>query len=155
MFDIALMEKISFFGREQHCLSYDGTTASDKRHMWHAVGWNHTLHRYNCNKGCTHRTCSIQGSHPESSSTDEWHNTSQSLLRNHCTWSAENAKQGNHYAGWTVPMQTRMDCFHTILCASSKPHSDNQLPHTRHYCSSGTSSNQLITLTFADDTAVF
>lgn len=25
--------------------------------MWHAEGWNHTLHRYNCHKGCTHGTC--------------------------------------------------------------------------------------------------
>jgi hypothetical protein len=29
MFEIALMVKISYFGREQHCLSYDGTTASE------------------------------------------------------------------------------------------------------------------------------
>jgi hypothetical protein len=52
-------------------------------------------------------------------------------------------------------LQTRVYCFRAILSPSSKPHSDNQLPHTRYRCSSGTSSNQLITLKFADDTAIF
>ena len=66
-----------------------------------------------------------------------------------------NAKQGNHCAGCTVPLQTCVYCFRAILSASSKPHSDNQLPYIRYRCSSGRSSNQLITLKFADDTAVF
>jgi hypothetical protein len=54
-----------------------------------------------------------------------------------------------------ITLQTRVYCFRAILSASSKRHSDNQLPHTRYCCSSGTSSNQLINLKFADDTAVF
>jgi len=55
----------------------------------------------------------------------------------------------------TMPLRTRMYCFRAIPSASPKPHSDNQVPYTQYCCSFGTSSNQLITLKFADDTAVF
>jgi hypothetical protein len=76
---------------EELCLSYDGTTASDKMtHVTCRRLKNHTVDRYNCHKGCTHRTCSMKTSNPKSSSTDKWYITSP--LWNHYTWTAENTK---------------------------------------------------------------
>jgi hypothetical protein len=154
MFDIALMVKIPFFGTDKHCLSCDGTTASDKmtcgtQKVRITLCTEITVTRGVHTEQAVYRIHTMNPAVPTSDTTRH-----TSPLCNHCTWSAENAKQGNHYAGCTVPPQTRIYYFRAILSASSKPHSDNQLPHTRYSCSSGTSSNQLITINFADEAAV-